>query len=252
MKKPDLIISKTVATDADASRALDVIEEAFRSISGTVTRDAQVVIAEYINTNAFGSGLKKDVTRVTAKESQAGLLVTAENNYRVSTLYIICGITCVLVFIPGCFLLGWLRHRNKNLVKKEIEQALQRVNDQLAHGSRMPIRKQPQPSNGIASEIAQLSDLHKRGMLSATEFESAKMRLLGNETSSRAGDDLILHAPDEDPIVFIKREGKVSSKQFRKSHLRKNIEQLRDSDELGLSASGPWLRKKSFFGDTSS
>lgn len=242
-----VIITQIVKSDADSSRVLDVVEEAFRSISSTVQRDAQCVVAEDIQTDAFGSGFKKDVTRISIKEGPSGWLITAEHAYSQTLLFTILIIANVLFFLIGCIPLWWLFYRNKNLVRKTIDDALRRVRDELEHENGSRIRSPPQPSNGFAGELEQLSELHKKGLLSVSEFDSAKRKLLGSDSTSLPAGDLIVDESDD--IVFVRRDGKVSSKQFRRHQLRTNISQLRDSDEFGLSAAGPWFKKKRFFDD---
>jgi hypothetical protein len=77
------------------------------------------------------------------------------------------------------------------------------------------------------------------------EFEVAKRKAMGlSDPPSISGQLLI---DDSDDVVFVRRGGKVASKQFRKESLRANMGQLLETDEFATSANGPWQSKSQFF-----
>jgi hypothetical protein len=233
--------TQKLKTAASETAVLSAIGEIFEPISESVEQGSHFVEARQIQAT-FGSINRKDVTRLTLKRKQDGWTVTADTDFKPSLWFWILLILTILT-VWGVLISIGIYWWQKTIVKGAVENALKQLADDVEDSAGS------QPANyggpaGAMSEIEQLAALLQKGLISQSEFDAAKKKALGLSSSPVIQDPFL---EDDDPLIYVKRNGSLQKAAYKKSALVKNFSKLMPSDEFALDQTGPWTPRDSFF-----
>lgn len=233
--------TQKLKTGASETAVLSAIMEIFKPISESVEQGNHFVEARQIQAT-FGSINRKDVTRLTLKRKQDGWTVTADTDFKPSLWFWILLILTILT-VWGVLISIGIYWWQKTIVKGAVENALKQLADDVEDSAGS------QPANyggpaGAMSEIEQLASLLQKGLISQSEFDAAKKKALGLSSAPAIQDPFL---EDDDPLIYVKRNGSLQKAAYKKSALVKNFSKLMPSDEFAFDQTGPWTLRDSFF-----
>ena len=233
--------TQKLRTRASEEAVLSAITEAFRPISESVNQGNHFVEATQIQAT-FGSINRKDTTRLTLKQKQDGWTITADTDFKPSTWFWILLVLTILT-VWGVLIPVGIYWWQKTIVKGAIENALKQIADDLEDD---PAAMQTARigGGGATSEIEQLASLLQKGLISQAEFDAAKRKALGISVQPSLQDPFL---EDDDPQVYVRRNGSIQNTAYKRSVLVKNFGKLLPTDEFAYDRSGPWTGRDAFF-----
>jgi hypothetical protein len=233
--------TQKLKTGASEDAVFSAIREVFKPISESVEQGNHFVEARQIQAT-FGSINRKDVTRLTLKRKQDGWTVTADTDFKPSVWFWILLILTILT-VWGVLISVGIYWWQKTIVKGAVENALKQLSDDLEDSPASP----PSTYGGTTStmgEVEQLASLLQKGLISQGEFEAAKKKALGLTNAAALNDPFL---GDDDPLIFVRRNGSLQKAPYKRSVLVKNFSKLMPSDEFAYDQAGPWAIRDSFF-----
>lgn len=122
-------VTERIKTSKEKNKVLEEMLEAFKRVSETATLQDDILILEGVAAT-FGSINRTDTTNVSMKEKDNGYLLSADVDYKPSTMFWV--LLVLLLFSGALWLLPigfYLWH--KNLVKTEIEKVFKNIRDEF-------------------------------------------------------------------------------------------------------------------------
>lgn len=239
--------SQKLTSHAPISAVVDVLEEQFRKVAGTVERVGDELVVKDIQAT-FGSINRSDTTRCTIRTTNGRYLIVAATTYSPTLwfwIFFVCGV--LFSFIGTIIPLGFY-FWNKKIVQDAINDVLRRVENELDSGGRPATAALSSPAPAIggedtASQLARFGQMLREGLITQNEFEQTKRRLLQLDAPAEeppAYEAREAGLPD-DMRVFVRRNERVSG-PFTVAQIRKAVEsgKLSAADDIGTSRTGPW------------
>jgi len=170
-------VSERIQTSASREAILAELEAQLSKVSQRVVPDGNGFAAYGVECT-FGSANRKDVTRVSLREVNGGVLVTGDAEYTPTlwfAFWFVLGFFCCLVGIvfPLFFFLS-----QRKTVESALKAVFSRVNNEFHENGATAQQSIAAPSNNI-DQLEKLAGMKERGLLSQEEFDAKKKELLG-------------------------------------------------------------------------
>ncbi len=167
-------VSERIITSAEKEDILRGLEEQFKKVSQSITRNGDSLVAKSIEAS-FGSINRSDTTTIDLKDTDDGFLVLANVHYRPSVAFwiilILTLFTYVFWLLPIVFYLI-----QKKTVRSGIQDVFTRVKNEFMSSSSTKSKKQ---GTSAIDQIEKLAGLKERGAITEEEFQAKKKELLG-------------------------------------------------------------------------
>lgn len=166
-------VSEKIRTQRSQAEILQVLEKQFRNVSSNVQRSGQGLVVKKV-AKTFGSINREDTTNLSVRQIEDGWLIVAGVDYNPSAVMF------VLVIVTFCTAVGWAIPilffvMQREMVKSAVQTCLHNVKNELDQ----PVPAGAGVATSYAQELEQLGDLKERGLISESEFEEKRKRLLG-------------------------------------------------------------------------
>lgn len=166
-------VSERITTGADKEEILRGLEEQFKKVSQSVTRNGDSLVAESIEAS-FGSINRSDTTTIEARDTDDGFLVLANVHYRPSVAFWIILILTLFTYVFWLIPIGFYLIQKKT-VQSGIQEVFTRVKNEFMRSGGVQLKKQGQSD---LDQLEKLAALKEKGVITEEEFQAKKKEFL--------------------------------------------------------------------------
>jgi hypothetical protein len=165
-------VSDRIITTRSQDELLAVLETQFKKVSGNVQRSGPAITVRLIEAS-FGSINRSDITIVSLKKIDGGLMIVGDIDYNPSLIFWLLLIATLFSGIFWIIPVGFYLLQ-KNTVQNAVKACFDRVKNEFDQS-----REATTQSNISAiEEIEKLAALKEKGFVTDSEFEAKKKQLL--------------------------------------------------------------------------